>query len=195
MVVVALAVVLLTVFVAPIALFVALPVAIVLGIPVARHLRGRPVAVLWLAAAASLALGCLERAWRDSLHGPFLWCAAAGGTLLVAAAILLPVVARDRAGWMIASGLALMVIGFVTVWIGIGLVLLPLGLLLYVAGMIRGRLLPWPFAVGAAVAALLAVAASQLDTPPVVAVELAVAGVLALAAGLYVRASDEASRW
>jgi hypothetical protein len=143
--------------------------------------RGRLiVAAAWLLGSSLLALGLTQLAWRDALHGAFVWVAGAGGILVVIGYFGLPAITRGRGSVFLASGLALTLLGWGFAFVG-GFLVTPFALLLYAIGIVRARQAS-PAATCLALGALtLAVAGARwLGFSTVVASEIATAAALVI---------------
>lgn len=147
----------------------------------------RVLAAIWIGGGALVGLAALAYLWRSNLSQPFLALAVGGGLLLVVAAVWLAAAAAARGSSLAIVGLLLVVVGVATGFFG-GLILVPPGAVLYIAGMYRVRILE-PRALAIAVVLLvLAVATIPVGADQIVGIEFSAAA--AIATGLGVRGSS-----
>lgn len=146
------------------------------------RLRAAPrlVAGAWIAAGLLLAVGIV-----GALHGGVwlvLW--VLGWLALCAGFVLMPTLAHGRDLALMFPGMLLAVLGVATAWIGIGFILFPVGLALYVGGAVHGRVLSWRAVAGAFALLALAVLLAWRPGGIVLPVDVAVSSCVAVGLGI-----------
>lgn len=144
----------------------------------------RVLAAIWIGGGALVGLAALAYLWRSNLSQPFLTLAVGGGLLLVLAAIWLAAAVAARGSWLAIAGLLAVAVGVGTGFFG-GLILVPPGVVLYIVGVYRVRVVE-PRALGIAVFLLvLAVAMIPAGADEIVGIELAAVAAIATGFGVH----------
>jgi hypothetical protein len=176
-------------FISPVAALALVLVALVLVAIRRRRRAATIVAGAWGFGGALLALGSVELAWRENVNRPLLWVQIGGGVLITLGVFALPVAVRGRGAWAVALGLFLMVLGWATLWAGVGIVPLAIGVTLYLFGAVRTGAVPGGAAATLVLALLGASLAVWLGAGAFAGFELGSLAAVTTGAGLYVRAS------
>jgi hypothetical protein len=124
----------------------------------------RVLGALWLVGGVCTVVATAPYLWRDNTVQPFEAFGIAAGLALLSAFVVTAVLS----GRLALGGLVLAVVGFYTLWVGIGLVLMPVGIALFVGGLTRGHVVERRSlapAVALSVASIAAAFAAPLPAP------------------------------
>jgi hypothetical protein len=87
----------------------------------------------------AVAIAALEYLWSSTATAPFTWLWRISGILLVGAVLWTALLAVEAGSPLSAIGFALLVVGWLTLLFGIGAVAVLAGFVLYIAGLMRTR--------------------------------------------------------
>jgi hypothetical protein len=143
---------------------------------------------MWILGGVVAGAGALEGLWRSNLTPTFGHLAEAGGIVLMLAFVATAGAAAKAGSRLSLIGVPVLVVGWWTLFVGVGAVLVLLGFALYVLGVARSRVVERRALVLAVVLVLLAlpVAIASDSSPVGIGLALAAAcaaGVGAMAAG------------
>lgn len=153
----------------------------------------RPLAVTWILGGILPGIGALEYSWRSSLTAPYSSLCPAGGILIIAAAIWTAARAWQFGSSLALLGLPVFLIGFLTLFFGVGVIVVIGGLALYALGVHRTRVVDRQALIYAAALLLLALLAAIAMHSQLVGIEVAVASACVIGLGI-VRAQPRGRR-
>jgi hypothetical protein len=141
----------------------------------ARRLLG---SAYWVFGGAAVGIASLQYLWRTHETAPFTWLWAIGSALLVVAVLSTALTVMAAGSRLSAIGLVLLVVGWLTLFFGIGALVAAAGFASYVAGLVRTRVIERHI-IGVALILLFAAAATAiLVSSQVPAYELAAAAAI-----------------
>jgi amino acid transporter len=111
---------------------------------------------MWILGGLGAGAGAFEYLWRSNLTPPFSSLCVAGGAVLALAVVATAGAAAKAGSWLPLIGVPLFVVGWWTLFFGIGAVLVLLGFALYLLGVARSHVIERHAVVLAVVLLLLA---------------------------------------
>jgi hypothetical protein len=112
---------------------------------------------MWILGCVVAASGAVEGLWRSNLSPTFAHLSDAGGVILMLAFVATAGAAAKRGSRLSLIGVPIFVVGWLTLFVGVGAVLVLLGFALYVLGVARSQVVERHALVVAVVLLLLAV--------------------------------------
>lgn len=154
--------------------------------------RVRTIGGMWLLGGIVAGAGVLEYLWRSNLTPTFADLCLAGGIVLELAVIATAGAAAKAGSWLPLIGVPLFYVGWLTLFVGVGAVLVLVGFALYVLGVARTRVVERHALVLAVVLLLLALPVAIASNSQLAGLEVAFAA--ACAAGVGAMTADSGSR-
>jgi hypothetical protein len=144
----------------------------------------RPLAVTWILGGLLAGGGGLEYLWRSNLTAPYNWLCLAGGVLIVVAVVWTAALAGHFGSRLALMGLPVFLVGFLTLFFGLGVIGVVGGLALYALGVDRTRVVDRQALIYAATLLALALPAAIASHNQLVGIEVAVASACVIGVGV-----------
>jgi hypothetical protein len=138
---------------------------------------------MWILGGIVAGAGALEYLWRSNLTPTFAHLCLAGGIILVPAVVATAGAAAKAGSRLPLIGVPLFVVGWWTLFVGVGAVLVLFGFALYLLGVARSQVVERHALVLAVVLVLLALLLATASRNQLVGIELALGAACAAGVG------------